>query len=199
MASWASARARARSIARSYHAPGAAPERRASRRASRGAGPMLTAVSMEHTDPAQLGFDPERLERVLGAIDADIAAGRCDGVALCVAPEELAGSERLVAWACTTAPESLPGERVTYSIAVAHAVMAEMVRRAEGGKRSFARILEDDLFRPLGMRETSLGPRDDLVPRLCPVAARFTEPGLFGPSDVDGIGALFSMLCRDAP
>src|SRR5881392_4290377 len=76
MASWASARARARSIARSYHAPGAAPERRASRRASRGAGPMLTAVPMEHTDPAQLGFDPERLERVLGAIDADIAATR---------------------------------------------------------------------------------------------------------------------------
>src|SRR5438876_5342096 len=226
MASWASARARARSIARSYHAPGAAPERRASRRASRGAGPMLTAVPMEHTDPAQLGFDPERLERVLGAIDADIAAGRCDGVALCVArrgrvalrahrgvadrtsgrrlasdavfatmsvgkqftnvlvlnriergdlrlmmpvaelipefgsrgkgrmrlvhllthtsgiasrvpmlaPEELASIERLVAWACTTAPESLPGERVTYSIAVAHAVMAEMVRRAEGGE-----------------------------------------------------------------
>ena len=252
---------------------------------------MLTAVPMEHTDPAQLGFDPERLERVLGAIDADIAAGRCDGVALCVArrgrvalrahrgfadrtsgrrlapdavfatmsvgkqfanvvvlnriergdlrlmmpvaelipefgsrgkermrlvhllthtsgiasrvpmlaPEELASIERLVAWACTTAPESLPGERVTYSIAVAHAVMAEMVRRAEGGKRSFARILEDDLFRPLGMRETSLGPRDDLVPRLCPVAARFTEPGLFGPSEVDGIGALFSIPGAEIP
>ena len=46
---------------------------------------MLTAVPMEHTDPAQLGFDPERLERVLGAIDTDIAAGRYDGVALCVA------------------------------------------------------------------------------------------------------------------
>ena len=40
---------------------------------------------MEQTDPAQLGFDPERLERVLRAIDADVAAGRYDGVALCVA------------------------------------------------------------------------------------------------------------------
>src|SRR5947208_13336109 len=77
--------------------------------------------------------------------------------------------------------------------------MAEMVRRAEGGKRSFARILEDDLFRPLGMRETSLGPRDDLVPRLCPVAARFTEPGLFGPREVDGIGALFSLPGAEIP
>src|SRR2546429_1477461 len=114
-------------------------------------------------------------------------------------PEDLASIERLVAWACTTTPESLPGERVNYSVAVAHAVMAEMVRRAEGGKRSFARILEDDLFRPLGMRETSLGPRDDLVPRLCPVAARFTEPGLFGPSEVDGIGALFSIPGAEIP
>src|SRR2546426_10644318 len=75
-------------------------------------------------------------------------------------PEEIASIERLVAWACTTAPESLPGERVTYSIAVAHAVMAEMVRRAEGGKRSFARILGGDPFPPLGMRGTSLGPRE---------------------------------------
>src|SRR2546422_8764095 len=40
---------------------------------------------MEQTDPAPLGFAPERLERVLGAIDADVAAGRYDGVALCVA------------------------------------------------------------------------------------------------------------------
>src|SRR5207245_9935733 len=63
----------------------------------------------------------------------------------------------------------------------------------------FGRIVEDGLFRPLGMRETSLGPRDDLVPRLCPVAARFTEPGLFGPSEVDGIGALFSIPGAEIP
>jgi CubicO group peptidase (beta-lactamase class C family) len=246
---------------------------------------------MEQANPAQLGFDPERLERVLGAIDGDIAAVRYDGAALCVTrrgrvalhehrgfadrasgrrltpdavfatmsvgkqftnvivlnriergdlrlmmpvaelipefgsrgkermrlvhllthtsgitslvpmlpPEELISIERLVAWACTTGPESLPGERVTYSIAVAHSVMAEMVRRAEGGKRSFARILEDDLFRPLGMRETSLGPREDLVPRLCPIAARFTEPGLFGPSEIDGIAALFGIPGAELP
>src|SRR5205807_8727131 len=116
-----------------------------------------------------------------------------------LAPEQRASTGRLVAWACTTAPESRRGARVTCSIAGAHAVMAEMVRRAEGGKRSFARILEDDLFRPLGMRETSLGPRDDLVPRLCPVVARFTEPGLFGPSEVDGIGALFSIPGAEIP
>src|SRR5438552_11305460 len=110
-----------------------------------------------------------------------------------IPPEDLVSIERLVAWACTTTPESLPGERVNYSIAVAHAVMAEMVRRAEGAKRSFGQILEEELFRPLGMTETSLGPRADLVRRLCPVVARFSEPGLFAPAEIQGIGALFSI------
>src|SRR5438093_6395556 len=52
-------------------------------------------------------------------------------------PEDLVSIERLVAWACTTTPESLAGERVNYSIAVAHAVMAEMVRR--GGRHALLR------------------------------------------------------------
>src|SRR5438477_7392462 len=114
-------------------------------------------------------------------------------------PEDLASIERLVAWACTTTPESVPGERVNYSIAVAHAVMAEMVRRAEGAKRSFGQILDEELFRPLGMAETSLGPRADLVRRLCPVVARFSEPGLFAPAEIQGIGALFSIPGAEIP
>src|SRR3989475_10739191 len=87
-------------------------------------------------------------------------------------PEDLASIERLVALACTTTPESLPGERVNYSVAVAHAVMAEMVRRAERARRSFARILGDDLFPPPRMRGTRPGPRGDLLPPPCPGAAR---------------------------
>src|SRR5207244_10305007 len=114
-------------------------------------------------------------------------------------PEDLVSIERLVAWACTTTPESLPGERVNYSIVVAHAVMAEMVRRAEGAKRPFGQILDEDLFRPLGMNETSLGPRADLVRRLCPVVARFTQPGLFAPVEIEGIGALLSMPGAEIP
>ena len=116
-----------------------------------------------------------------------------------VPPEDLVSIERLVAWACHTTPESVPGERVNYSIVVAHAVMAEMVRRAEGAKRSFGRILDEDLFRPLGMADTSLGPRPDLVRRVCPVVARFTEPGLFAPFEIEGIGALLSMPGAELP
>ena len=116
-----------------------------------------------------------------------------------IPPEDLASIERLVAWACTTTPESLPGERVNYSIAVAQAVMAEMVRRAEGAKRSFGQILDEDLFRPLGMNDTSLGPRADLVRRLSPVVARFNEPGLFAPSEIEGLGTLLTMPGAEVP
>lgn len=114
-------------------------------------------------------------------------------------PEQLASIEGLAAWAAASAPESLPGQRVNYSILVAHAVMAEMVRRAEGSKRSFARILDEDLFHPLGMKHTSLGPRPDLVERLNPVVARYTEPGLFDPAGIPALGALLTQEGSEVP
>lgn len=87
-------------------------------------------------------------------------------------------------------PESVPGERVNYSIIAAHSVMAEMVKRADGGTRSYAEILNADLFEPLGMNETSLGPRDDLTARLCPVVARYDKQGMFAPQEVEAVGAV---------
>jgi CubicO group peptidase (beta-lactamase class C family) len=246
---------------------------------------------MKQAQAKELGFDSDRLEGVVRALDADIAAERYDGAALCVTrrgrvvlrthrgfadrtrglrladdavfasmsvgkqftnvvvlnriergdlrltmpvcelipefamrgkermtlahllthtsgiaarvpplpPDVLGSIESVVAWACSSTPESLPGERVTYSIAVAHAVMAEMVRRAEGGRRRFGQILAEDLFAPLGMTHTSLGPRDDLAARLCPVVARFTEPGLFAAEEIAGIGLLFGMPGAEVP
>jgi len=230
----------------------------------------------------ELGFDEERLARVSRAIEADIAAERCDGASLVVArggrvaldlvhgfaerstgrrlgrdavfvtmsvgkqltnalvlafvergalrlhqpvaevlpgfgalgkervtlfqllthtsgvtsaipvvpPDVLMDVEKMAAWACRQALESAPGERVNYSISVAHAVLAAICVRADGGGRSFARMLEEELFRPLGMRDTSLGPRADLLARLCPVRARYKEPGLFVPEALEGIGVL---------
>ena len=241
--------------------------------------------------PGELGFDLERLDRVLAAIDADIAKQSYDGVALCVTrhghvalraargfaerasgkrlelddvfvsmsigkqftvaivldriergalrlampvaelipefgtrgkqritlfhllthtsgiesglpplpPEALVSIEQTTAWACTSMPESTPGERVTYSVAVAHAVMAEMVRRAEGSKRTFAQILREDLFEPLDMKNTSLGGREDLLARVCPVVARFREPGLFLPWEIEGASALLAMPGAEFP
>jgi CubicO group peptidase (beta-lactamase class C family) len=107
-----------------------------------------------------------------------------------VPPDVLMDVEKMTAWACRQALESLPGERVNYSISVAHALLAAMCVRVDGASRSFAKLLEDEIFRPLGMRHTSLGPRDDLLARLCPVRAAYKEPGLFAPEALEGIGAL---------
>ncbi len=251
----------------------------------------MPTFDLNPIDPEALGFDRKRLERVLAAIDADIASERYDGAALTVArhghvalraergyaerasdrrlapedvfvsmsigkqftvaivlqriergelrlsmpvaelipefanrgkqritlfhllthtsgiesglpplpPEALVSIEQMTAWAATSMPESVPGERVTYSVAVAHAVVAEMVRRAEGSKRSFARILDEDLFAPLRMKHTSLGGRDDLTPHICPVVARYSEPGMFLPFELEGAALLLAMPGGEFP
>jgi len=96
-------------------------------------------------------------------------------------PSDLGNLEEFVAAICRSPAETRPGDRVHYSILAAHSVMAEMVRRVDGGTRSFREIIQDDLFDPLGMRNTSLGLRADLAKRMCPVVARYEGTGLFDP------------------
>jgi|LNFM01.1.fsa_nt_gb CubicO group peptidase (beta-lactamase class C family) len=107
--------------------------------------------------------------------------------------------EKLTEWIGTQRPESLPGERVNYSIIAAHAVLADLVRRVDGRGRSFGRIITEDLFEPLGMRNTSLGPRADLVAKLCPVVACYEEPGMFYPQEVAGVGQVVLMEGAEVP
>jgi len=116
-----------------------------------------------------------------------------------VPPDVLISIEKMTAWASSQALEALPGERVNYSISVAHAVMAAMCLRVDGGRRSFATMLDDEIFRPLGMRDTSLGGRDDLLKRLCPVRAAYHEAGLFDPAALEGIGQLLSIPGCELP
>lgn len=116
-----------------------------------------------------------------------------------VAPDVLMNVDKMAAWACGQALESLPGERVNYSISVAHALMAAICVRADGGGRSFAKLVEEEVFRPLGMRDTALGAREDLLPRLCPVRAAYKEPGLFAPEALEGIGELIEIPGCEIP
>ncbi len=114
-------------------------------------------------------------------------------------PDVLLDVEKTAAWAARQALESVPGERVSYSISVAHALMAAMCVRVDGGGRSFARMVEEEVFRPLGMRDTSLGGRDDLLARACPVRAAYKEPGLFAPEALEGIGELLKIPGGELP
>jgi len=103
-------------------------------------------------------------------------------------PEDSFDLKRVVDAVCTMAPETLPGQSVRYSVLTAHAVMAEMVRRVDGGSRPFRQIMREEVFAPLGMNDTALGAPDRLKERLCPVVVRDRSPGLLDPELIEGLG-----------
>ena len=117
-----------------------------------------------------------------------------------VPPDVLTSIEKSVAYACSLPLESLPGERVNYSILLAHHVIAGLCLRADGRGRSYAQMLDEELFQPLGMRDTSLGPRKDLLARLCPIRASYSGiPALLPAASIEGIGALLEMPGCEIP
>jgi CubicO group peptidase (beta-lactamase class C family) len=61
-----------------------------------------------------------------------------------------------------------PGTRVNYSPMAGHALLGELLRRTDPMKRSYRQIVADDLFTPLGMRDSAIGVRADLKSRHIP-------------------------------
>jgi len=117
-----------------------------------------------------------------------------------VPPDVLMNIDKLVAFACNLPLESQPGERVNYSILLGHTIIAALCLRADGRGRSYAQMLREDLFVPLGMRDTSLGPRADLMKRLCPVKVSYENlPALLPPAAVEGIGTLLATQGCEIP
>lgn len=78
-----------------------------------------------------------------------------------------------------------PGEKVLYSALVGHALLAEMVRRVDGGKRSLRNIYQDELFGPLKMKDTALGKRRDLKTRVVPIVMHDQSSGLMTPEEAN--------------
>ena len=106
-------------------------------------------------------------------------------------PIELLGDTPAVALAvCNQALQVKPGQIVSYSPIGAFAVLAEIVRRLDGGSRPFRRILDDEIFMPLGMKSTSLSLRPDLASRRVPVVVRDRTPGIIPPEALESINAL---------
>jgi CubicO group peptidase (beta-lactamase class C family) len=104
-------------------------------------------------------------------------------------PPELAGNlEAVVQATCAVLPEFRPGSRVSYCVIVGHAILAECVRRADGGRRPYRTILAEDVFTPLGMIDTTLGCPEKIRARLAPVVARDQRQGLFDPAFLETLG-----------
>jgi CubicO group peptidase (beta-lactamase class C family) len=105
-------------------------------------------------------------------------------------PELLTNLEAYVAAACAQTLEAAPGTSVHYSAVTAHALLAEVVRRLDGSRRRFGDILDEEVLRPLGMRDTALGLRADLAKRKVPVVVRDRSPGIFEPDLLEAFNVL---------
>ena len=114
--------------------------------------------------------------------------------------EVLMNIEALVQFACGLPLESQPGERVNYSLLLGHSIIAAMCLRVDGRGRRYADMLRQDVFEPLGMRQTSLGPRDDLIARLCPVRVAYENiPALLPKQAVEAMDVLLTTPGSEIP
>ena len=76
-----------------------------------------------------------------------------------------------IARICAQPLEYEPGTAVHYHGLTGLWILAEVVRRVDGGKRSYAQICAEDLFQPLNIRDTHMGVRSDMAERRVPVQA----------------------------
>ncbi len=81
---------------------------------------------------------------------------------------------------CKLEPVSAPGTRVSYSPLWGHALLGEIIRRLDGGKRALRDIFQEELFGPLKMASTALGRRRDLSSQVVPIVARDPAFGQVG-------------------
>ena len=101
--------------------------------------------------------------------------GDTTAVALAVAEQPLATS---------------PGRTVSYSPIGAFAVLGEIVRRVDERGRPFREILDEELFRPLGMKSASLALRPDLDDRRVPAVVRDPTPGIIPAAALESINRM---------
>lgn len=106
-------------------------------------------------------------------------------------PMQLPNFDAVLAATCACAPDFAPGSRASYSGVVGVAVIAEMLRRVGGGAPKRVRdLLQQELFGPLGMKDTALGLRADLASRAVPVVARDRRPGVSMAEEYELFGLL---------
>jgi CubicO group peptidase (beta-lactamase class C family) len=106
--------------------------------------------------------------------------------------DQVANIPVLVSGVCNDRLHHIPGKMVSYNATTAHAVLAEMVCRLDPDKRPFRQILAEDLFEPLGMKDTSLVLRPDLAERRVPIVARYARTGLFDPVVLESSNYMFT-------
>ena len=93
---------------------------------------------------------------------------------------ELGNLDNVIAAICKLDVIHEPGTNLTYSPAINHALMGEMLRRVYGAA-SFRELAEKNLFSVLGMKDTRFGPLDEWKERIVPLKAYIPDSGWLSP------------------
>jgi CubicO group peptidase (beta-lactamase class C family) len=109
-----------------------------------------------------------------------------------IMPQDLGNTEAVALAVAGQALIAPPGQMVSYSPIGAYAVLAEVVRRVDGCKRSFRQFLDEELFGPLGMKDTCLSLREDLAARRVPLVVRDRTPAIIPPEALESINVLLT-------
>jgi CubicO group peptidase (beta-lactamase class C family) len=104
--------------------------------------------------------------------------------------EKIGDLDAVVAAVCDVGLEAVPGEEVSYSPIMAHAVLGQVVRRLDGGKRRLRDIAREELLEPLGMADTALGATPALAARAVMPRVSDESSGMFDASALVGLGQM---------
>jgi CubicO group peptidase (beta-lactamase class C family) len=107
-----------------------------------------------------------------------------------VPAEKIGDLDAVVAAVCDVGLEAVPGEEVSYSPIMAHAVLGQVVRRLDGGKRRLRDIARAELTEPLGMADTALGASTALAARAVKPRVSDESSGMFDASALVGLGLM---------
>src|SRR5580700_7590714 len=107
-----------------------------------------------------------------------------------VPAEKIGDLDAVVTAVCDVTLEAVPGEEVSYSPIMAHAVLGQCVRRLDGGKRRLREIAREELLEPLGMADTALGATKTLAARAVMPRVSDESPGMFDASALVGLGQM---------
>lgn len=97
------------------------------------------------------------------------------------------GNEAYVARICELPLAPAPSGVASYHAGAAHAVIGEVMRRLDEKRRPLRRIMAEELFDPVGMKDTALTfiDRPDLTARSVPITMRDDSPDALPPRDVE--------------
>lgn len=74
-----------------------------------------------------------------------------------------------IARICAQPLEYEPGTAICYHALTKSWILGEIARRVDGRGRSFAQMCTEEIFEPLGMKDTHMGVRSDLAERRVPI------------------------------